>query len=155
MPDLGRTVRIASRTTSCFLSTAVAALIACASAAAAVPAQPIPEGPEAGSVPAFIGTAAKAKPVSAPSVPSHPFMAQNGRSNIHDDAYMTDTYTGSGPLGRNMQRISTFQASECASVTFDRAGRIVAVCVGIDHPRLVLLDPASLDLLAAFDLPPR
>ena len=36
-------------------------------------------------------------------------MAANGRSNIHDDAYQTDTYTGPGPLGRNMQRASTFQ----------------------------------------------
>jgi hypothetical protein len=124
-------------------------------ATAAVPAQPIPEGPEAGSVPAFIGAAAKPKAVSAPTVPQHPFMAANGRSNIHNDAYQTDTYTGSGPLGRNMQRASTFQGSECASVTFDRTGRIVAVCVGIEHPKLVLLDPHSLDLLASFDLPPR
>jgi hypothetical protein len=148
-------VRRGIRTTSCILSIAAAALVACSAATAAVPAQPIPEGPEAGSVPAFIGAAAKPKSVSAPSVPRHPFMAANGRSNIHDDAYMTDTYTGSGPLGRNMQRLSTFQGSECASVTFDRAGRIVTICVGIDHPRLVLLDPRTLDLLATFDLPPR
>src|SRR5207244_12923000 len=67
--------------------------LACALAAdAAVPAQPIPEGPEAGSVPAYLGAPAKPKAVSAPSVPTHPFMAANGRSNIHDDAYMTDTY---------------------------------------------------------------
>jgi hypothetical protein len=149
-------VRRAIRIASSILSTAAAAaLIACSGAAAAVPAQPIPEGPEAGSVPAFIGTAAKPKPVSAPSVPRNPFMAPNGRSNLHDDAYMTDTYTGSGPLGRNMQRVSTFQGSECASATFDRAGRIVSICVGLDHPRLVMLDPRTLDLLATFDLPPR
>jgi len=93
--------------------------------------------------------------VQAPTVPRHPFMAANGRSNIHDDAYQTDTYTGPGPLGHAMQRASTFQGSECASVTFDRAGRIVAVCVGLDHPRVVLMDPQSLALLATFDLPPR
>ena len=28
-------------------------------------------------------------------------------------------------------------------------GRIVAVCVGVEHPRLVLLDPRTLDLLAS------
>jgi hypothetical protein len=134
----------------------LAALFALAApASAAVPAQPIPEGPEAGSVPAFIGAPAKPRPVQAPAVPRHPFMAANGRSNIHDDAYQTDTYTGSGPLGRNMQRSSTFQGSECASVTFDQAGRIEAVCVGVEHPKLVLLDPKTLDLLASFDLPPR
>ena len=32
--------------------------------------------------------------------PQHPFMAANPGSNIHDDAYMTDTYRGSGPLAR-------------------------------------------------------
>jgi hypothetical protein len=141
------------------LAAAAAAITTCltcaASAHAAVPAQPIPEGPEAGSVPAFVGAPAKPKAVQAPAVPRHPFMAANGRSNIHDDAYMTDTYTGPGPLGRSMQRLSTFQGSECASVTFDRSGRIVAVCVGVEHPRMVLLDPRSLDLLATFDLPPR
>jgi hypothetical protein len=135
---------------------AIAAALACAAPASAlVPAQPIPEGPEAGSVPVFTGAVAKPKAVQAPAVPQHPFMAANGRSNIHDDAYQTDTYTGSGPLGRSMQRSSTFYGAECASVTFDRAGRIVAVCVGLDHPRLVLLDPRSLELLATFDLPPR
>src|SRR5215210_9575843 len=96
------------------------ALIAASSAAAAIPAQPIPEGPEASSPPAFIGAPATPRRVRAPAVPSHPFMAANGRSNIHDDAYQTDTYVGPGPLGLDMQRASTFHASECASVTFDR-----------------------------------
>jgi hypothetical protein len=125
------------------------------SAAAAVPAQPIPEGPESGSVPTFIGAPAQPRRVRAAPVPAHPFMAPNARSNIHDDAYQTDTYTGPGPLGQNMQRTSTLQMAECASVTFDKAGRIEAVCVGLDHPRLVLLDPQTLDMLATFDLPPR
>jgi hypothetical protein len=135
---------------------AVAVTLMCAApAGAAVPAQPIPEGPEAGSVPTFLGAPATPRRVDAPRVPSHPFMAANGRSNLHSDAYQTDTNTWSGPLGRNTRRLSTFQAAECASVTFDRAGRIEAVCVGLDHPRLVLLDPSTLDLLASFDLPPR
>ena len=29
--------------------------------------------------------------------PRHPFMAANGRSNLHDDAYMTDAYAVAGP----------------------------------------------------------
>jgi hypothetical protein len=143
------------RDLTALLTAGAAALVCAAPASALVPAQPIPEGPEAGSVPSFFGAPAKPKAVQAPAVPQHPFMAANGRSNIHDDAYQTDTYTGSGPLGRNMQRASTFQGSECASVTFDRAGRILAVCVGLDHPRVVLFDPHTLDLLATFDLPPR
>ena len=67
--------------------------------------------------------------------PRHPYMAANGRSNIHDDAYMSGAYEFSGPLGRNMERLSTFQVAECASVTFDRQGRIVSICVGVDGPQ--------------------
>jgi hypothetical protein len=82
-------------------------------------------------------------------------MAPNGRSNLHDDAYMTNTYLWSGPLGNNMQTLSTFQGGECASLTFDSSGRIVAICIGLEGPRLVMFDPHSLDLLAVMPLPPR
>ena len=44
---------------------------------------------------------------------------------------------------------------ECATATFDRAGRIVTVCVGVDGPRLAMFDPQTLDLLTVFPLPPR
>jgi len=54
-------------------------------------------------------------------------MAANGRSNIHDDAYMTDTYQGPGPLGNGVTRVSTFLSHECASLTFDAKDRIVAI----------------------------
>ena len=88
-------------------------------------------------------------------MPRHPFMAANGRSNLHNDAYQTDTYTWAGPRGRNMERLSTFMGGECASATFDRAGRIVTVCVGVEGPRLAMFDPQTLELLTAFPLPPR
>jgi hypothetical protein len=136
----------------------IAVLVALAGpsgAVAAVPPLPIPEGPEANQPPAFIGAPAQPRPISAPLPPRHPFMAPNGRSNIHNDAYMSDTYAGAGPLGRDMQRLSTYQQAECASVTFDQAGRIVSVCVGVEGPRLAMFDPATLDLLAVFPLPPR
>jgi hypothetical protein len=45
--------------------------------------------------------------------------------------------------------------ADCASVTFDSHNRIVTVCVGLQGPRLVLMDPHSLDELATMDLPPR
>src|SRR5919197_2643973 len=140
MPDLGRAVRIqilrrqVRQLGAGAAAAIVTTLLAYPAAAGAVAPQPIPEGPEASSVPSFIGSVAKPKSVAAASVPTHPFMAANGRSNIHDDAYMTDTYVGSGPLGRNMERLSTFQGAECASVTFDRTGRIVSICVGLEGP---------------------
>ena len=144
--------RTGSASTLAFL---VTVLVAVCPASAAVPAQPIPEGPEASQPPQFIGAPAQPRPVSAQLAPRHPFMAANGRSNIHDDAYMSGAYEFSGPLGRNMERLSTLQGAECASVTFDRQGRIVSICVGVEGPRLVMLDPHTLDLLAVHPLPPR
>src|SRR5437773_7346662 len=124
-------------------------------ARAGVPPVPIPEGPGAGALPQFVGSAARAHPVSAPQPPQNPFMAPNGRRNVHDDAYMTDTYAWSGPLGKNIERSSTYQNAECGTLTFDHAGRIVAICVGLEGPRLEMFDPRTLELLAAFPLPPR
>jgi hypothetical protein len=124
-------------------------------AAPAAAQAPIPEGPGAGSLPAFIGAPAEQRPVEAADPPRHPFMAPNSRSNLHVDAYQTDVHQGPGPLGRDMRRVETFLSSECASVTFDSRGRIVTVCVGLDGPKLFLMDPATLATLAVFPLPPR
>ena len=124
-------------------------------AAVTVPAQPIPEGPEASEPPVFVGAPARPQPISAELPPRHPFMAPNGRSNIHDDAYMSGAYAFPGPLGRDVERRSTFHAAECASVTMDSADRIVSICVGLERPRLVMFDPHTLDKLAEFPLPPR
>ncbi|MEA2496108.1 MAG: hypothetical protein QOJ29_4019 [Thermoleophilaceae bacterium] len=128
-------------------------LLLCALAAPAYAAQPIPEGPN--SLPAFIGKPATPAPVFAPEPPRHPHMAPNGRSNIHDDAYMTDTYQGAGPLGTGISRTSTFLSHECASLTFDTKDRIVAICVGVEAPILEMFDPKTLDSLASMPLPPR
>ena len=138
------------------LGLAAMALAARGARAQAVPAVPIPQSPaEAAAAPAFVGSAATPSAVSAPSIPQNPFMAANGRSNLHDDAYMTNTYSWPGPLGRDIQTLSSFQGADCASLTVDRAGRLVTVCVGLEGPRLIMLDPRTLELLAAMALPPR
>src|SRR5882724_108595 len=124
---------------------ALASVLALAAAAGATP---IPNDPFAAPVPTFVGAPATPRSVPAPAVPQHPFMAPNGRSNIHDDAYQTDTYVGLGPLGRNPEVLSTQQNAECGSVTFDSAGRIVTICVGVEGPRLEKIDPVTLDTLA-------
>src|SRR3954468_11537767 len=136
------------------IRSAACALLALACAAPAL-ADTIPEGPDAGSLPAFKGSPATPAPVYAPEPPRHPHMAPNGRSNIHDDAYMSDTYRGAGPLGKGTTRMSNAQFRECASLTFDTKDRIVAVCVGLDAPRLMMFDPKTLDTLAEMNLPPR
>src|SRR3954447_23280854 len=131
-------------------SVLVAVLLAVVPAAAA--AAPIPEGPN--SLPAFVGTPATPAPVFSPDPPRHPHMAPNARSNIHNDAYMTDTYQGPGPLGHGTTRTSTSLEHECASLTFDTKNRIVAICVGLEAPILEMFDPKTLVSLASMVLPP-
>ena len=133
------------------LPACAAAMLAAAPAAAQMP---IPEGDH--NEPDFVGGAAEPQPVEAPPLsPQHPFLAPNGRSNIHDDAYMTDAYEAPGPLGRETKRTDVFEARDCGSVTFDSKDRIVTICVGLDRPVLALKDPVTLVTLASLQLPPR
>lgn len=120
-----------------------------------MPPQPIMGTAEGGEVPEFVGSPAVLRPVEAPKVPQHPFMAPNERSNIHNDAFQSDTYTIAGPLGNDPEVTSTLFARECGSVAFDSDGRIVTVCVGLDRPVLAILDPVTLETIAAMPLPPR
>jgi hypothetical protein len=136
-------------------SSLIAAICAAGVLAPVAQAEPIPGDPNAGNVPSFIGSPATAAPVQAPAPPQHPFMAPNGRSNIHNDAFQSDTYAIPGPLGTDIETTSELYSSECASVTFDSADRIVSICVGLDGPRLVMMDPQTLEPLALFPLPPR
>ena len=137
----------------------VAALVALAgpvaASAASTPAAPIPSDPRDPAVQSFTGKAATAQPYAAQSVPRNPYMAPNERSNIHNDAYQTDAYNTAGPLGRDLEVSSTLFAAECASVTFDRHGRIVTVCVSPTGATLRLIDPDSLATLASYELPMR
>ncbi len=145
----------AARRTAAGLAGIVALVASVEAGAGILPTRPIPEEPTA-DAPRFIGAPAQARPIKhGTNPPRHPFMAPDGRSNIHVDPYMTDTNSVAGPLGRNMQRVSTFKSAECASVTFDSVGRIVSICVGLQGPRLVMLHPRTLDELATFSLPPR
>jgi len=123
-------------------------------ARAGIPPIPVPQDPRL-EHPAFLGAGAAPQPLASFPVPEHPAMAPNGRSNLHNDAYMTDAYDVAGPLGPDIEVGSTFHVADCASVTFDSQGRIVTICVGIESPRLVLLDPETLELLAYHPLPPR
>jgi hypothetical protein len=82
-------------------------------------------------------------------------MAPDPNSNIHDDAYQTDSYLRSGPLGIDPTTSSTFHVADCGSVAFDAKKRIITVCVGLEGPRLLLLDPVTLSTQAALTLPPR
>ena len=138
------------------LSCSLALVVSAAAYAAPGPATPIPEGPGAEAPAAYVGAPVRARPIHRGSfAPRHPFMAANGRSNLHDDAYQSDAGPRPGPLGRDPQVTSNFFSEECASHTFDREGRLLTVCVGLEEVTLRLLDPQTLDVLAEYALPPR
>lgn len=110
------------------------------------------------ALPAFIGKPATPHPVRGiPPVPQNPFMAPNGDSEIHDDGWQTDAYTRGGPLGRSPHTLSSMlnPIGDCGTITFDRRGRVVSICVGVGGPKLYMFDPRTLAVLATFDLPPR
>jgi outer membrane protein assembly factor BamB len=120
--------------------------------------QPIAQGWGYREAPKFVGWPAVANPLGAAPVPQHPFMAPNGRNNMHGDSYISDTYRGGGPLGVHPQITSVARAwlgGECATVTFDQRGRIEAVCVSFSGPKLLLLEPHTLAELASYALPQR
>ena len=74
-------------------------------------------------------------------------MAPNGPNSMHNDAYATDAYAGGGPLGARPQVTSaTYGVDECATMAFDRAGRIVGLCGGARGLPLMLIDPDTLDV---------
>jgi hypothetical protein len=123
-----------------------------ATAAAQIPDAPDPDPP-----PTFTGDAWPPKPVFAPPPPRHPFMAPNQRSNLHSDAFQTDTNAWSGPLGGEMEVLSHYEppGGVCGSITFNSQGQIVATCLQVRAVRLKLFDAQTLEELASMELPPR
>ena len=107
--------------------------------------------------PSFQGAPWSPKPVFAPPAPRHPFMAPNQRSNIHSDAFQTDTNAWSGPLGRDTELVEHYEApgGVCGSITFTSGGQIVTTCLQVRAVRLKLFDPRTLEELASMELPPR
>jgi len=129
-------------------------LLAFASPAAA---SPIPQTPDSDPPPTFTGAPWAAQPVFAPAAPRHPFMAPNQRSNVHSDAFQTDTNVWSGPLGNDLEVISHYEppGGVCGSITFNSQNQIVSTCLQVRAVRLKLFDAQTLEELASYELPPR
>ncbi|MEU6992095.1 hypothetical protein ABZ953_15725 [Streptomyces sp. NPDC046465] len=126
----------------------------------AVPAyaDEIPRAPGHRLVESYGGAPAEARPLPGTPPPQHPYLAANGRSGMHADAAGSGTYPWSGPLGKRPAVDSEKMAAlggECATVTFDRDGRIVTVCGTFTGFLVKLLDPKTLDTLAEYKLPQR
>ncbi|MGZ8751025.1 MAG: hypothetical protein ACXWYP_09140 [Pseudonocardia sp.] len=122
----------------------------------AVPGLPIPALPTDALVPAFLGDAVSARPLPHRAVPQNPHLAANGASSMHNDAYSSDAYDVSGPLGRDLQVTSrSYGVRECATMTFDSHGRILGLCGGLEGFTMMLIDPVSLDSLAELQISQR
>ncbi len=117
----------------------------------------IPEEPDADAPPTFSGDPWTPRPVFAPPAPHHPYMAPNQRSNIHVDAFQTDVNAWSGPLGRDTETLSHYEApgGVCGSITFNSKDQIVTTCIQLRAVRLKLFDARTLEELASMELPPR
>jgi hypothetical protein len=131
----------------------VAAVALFATAAVLLPAQmvvangsiPIPALPTDLLTEPFSGTAATANPLPHEAIGQNPFLAPNGTNSMHNDAYGSNAYAVSGPLGKEMQvRSATYGVSECATMAFDSKGRIVGLCGGLQGFALRLIDPVTL-----------
>lgn len=123
-----------------------------AAGAAHAQAVPIPE-PLEGLLPRFEGAPASPRSLDRPPPPQHPWLAPNGRSGPHLDAFNTGATGYLGPLGHQTQKTSALLFAECAGIAFDRRGRIVTVCSGPVGRSLRLLDPTTLDTIAEHALP--
>ena len=75
---------------------------------------------------------------------------------MHNDAYGSNAYQGAGPIGHATKTTSMLLGvEECATVTFDSAGRLVALCGELSGPDLRLMDPNTLATKAIYRLPNR
>lgn len=95
------------------------------------------------------------KPIEGQQIPQNPHMAPNGRNNVHNDSYMSDTYDLPGPIGGRLRVRRSVLPGLPVSMTFDSKGRINVLAIGsISGTRtLHLVDAVSLSKLASFDLP--
>jgi len=86
--------------------------------------------------------------------PQHPYLAANGTSNVHNDAYMTDVYKVKGPGRDNLTLTSLALNRVCITIAFDRSGRIMTLGTGADAKRAIyLLNAGTLEILDQYELP--
>ena len=112
---------------------------------------PVPSTPTTAAP--YIGAPATAQPVSGvPRTPQNHYMAPNGDSSIHNDGWQTDSYRRGGPLGVSPQKLSASINGVCGSIGYDKRGRILSTCVGVQRA-LNLIDPKTLDVIDTYDLP--
>jgi hypothetical protein len=119
-------------------------------------AVPIPVDPRNDEVAAFIGdaNATTRGPIPSDDVPQDPYLAPNGTSSTHDDAYGSNTYDFSGPSGRGLTETTGYTGAEAITTTEDSAGDLVDIAeTAAGTSTLQILDPTTLGLISSYSLP--
>jgi hypothetical protein len=104
--------------------------------------------------------------VPTPPIFQNPFMAPNNFSEIHLNAYQTDTTSTSGPASAGSQTVQQGLlrpiTAIAGTIAFTSSGQILTIRVGPspttpgeNAQTLLLIDPVTLRVLAETDLPPR
>lgn len=94
-------------------------------------------------------------PFDAPMEAQNPDMAQFPYSAIHNDASQTDLYPSPLNVSPATAEVRSFAAGGgCASLAWDSAGNLAAVCVS-DSVTAYVLDPESLTVLARYRISDR
>jgi hypothetical protein len=122
----------------------------------------VPPGP--GTVlPDFVGSAVAAHPLPNAGVPQDPYLGRNPYGYLHDDSWNSDTANGPGPLGHNLETISSTLglpsvlqwASSTSSISFDSHGRLVVAFLQdglVTGASVLLVDPVTLDVLYTYPI---
>lgn len=101
----------------------------------------------------FVLTIASAQQITTAPIPPHPFMAIGETNNIHNDGYMSDTYTYSGLQGVKPQVDLVELGGICATITQNSNGHIITTCQSLNTSTLYVLDADSLQILDSDPLP--
>jgi hypothetical protein len=118
----------------------------------------IPQGWGHKHVKLFKGSRAYPKPINVPVNACNPFLVNSNSQTMHADCYASGVHKFGGPLGINPRVISYAHGNfggECACVTFDSRGNIVAVFGSLKEFALLLISPGDLKVLASISLPGR
>jgi hypothetical protein len=96
-------------------------------------------------VPRYVGAPATPHPIVHPPIPQHPYLSPDGTNSMHNDAYASDAYQVSGPLGINPQvKTTSYGIRECATMAFDSHDRIVGLCGGLEGFTMMVINPTTL-----------
>ncbi len=108
----------------------------------------IPSLPTDLLVPKFIGAEVTPQPLPAPPVPQNPYLSANGTSSMHNDAYSTDAYDVSGPVGHDLKvKSRSYGVRECATIAFDSQDRMVGLCGGLEGFTMMVINPVTLNVV--------